>query len=39
VPDVDCLVDERVGLGRLLGDGVDSVLEDVALAASHSAES
>jgi hypothetical protein len=29
------LVDELVGLHRLLGDGVDGVLEDVALAACH----
>jgi hypothetical protein len=31
------LVDELVGLRRLLGDGVDGVLEDVAFAACHSA--
>jgi hypothetical protein len=35
VPNVDRLVDEGVGLHRLLGDCVDGVLEDVAFAACH----
>jgi hypothetical protein len=35
VPDLDRLVDERVGLGGPALDGVDSVLEDLALSAGH----
>ena len=35
VPDLDRLVDERVGLGGLLGDGLESVLVDLALLAGH----
>jgi hypothetical protein len=35
VPDRDRLIDEVVGLRRLLGDGVDGVLEDLALTAWH----
>ena len=35
VPDLDRLVDERAGLGGLLRDGVDDVLEDLALAVRH----
>jgi hypothetical protein len=31
VPDFDRLVDEVVGLGRLLSDGVNRLLEDVSL--------
>ena len=38
VPDLDRLVDERVGLGGLLGDGVESVLEDLALSAGMVAQ-
>src|SRR4029450_7867899 len=30
-----CLVDEIIGFRRLLGDGVDSMLEDLALSACH----
>jgi hypothetical protein len=33
VPNLDCLFDEVVGLRRLLGDGMDGVLEDLALTA------
>ena len=35
VPNVDRFVDQVVGLRGLLGNGVDGVLEDLALAASH----
>lgn len=35
VPDLDRLIDEVVGLGSLLGDGVHGVLEDLALSAGH----
>jgi hypothetical protein len=35
VPDFDRFVDEVVGLGGLLRDGVDSVLKDLAFSASH----
>jgi hypothetical protein len=35
VPDLDRLVDELVGLRRLLGDGVDGVLEDLPFTACH----
>jgi hypothetical protein len=34
-PDLDRLVDEVIGLRGLLGDGVDGVLEDLALTACH----
>ena len=37
VPDLDRLIDESVGLGGLLGDGVDGVLENVSLSARHEA--
>jgi len=37
VPDFDCLVDELLGLGSLLGDGVDGAFEDVAFTTSHGA--
>jgi len=35
VPDLDRLVDESVGPGCLFGNGVDGMLGDVALSASH----
>jgi hypothetical protein len=37
VPDIDRLVDEIVGLGGLLGDCVDGVLENLSLSACHAA--
>jgi hypothetical protein len=36
--DLDRVVDEVVGLGRLLGDGVDGVLEDLAFSACYGAD-
>jgi hypothetical protein len=38
VSDLDRLVDERVGLRRLLGNGVNGVLEDLPLALRHKPE-
>ena len=38
VADVDCLVNEVVGLGGLLGDGVDGLFEDMLLARPHCVE-
>jgi hypothetical protein len=35
MPDLDRFIDEVIGLGRLLGDGVDGALEDAALSPSH----
>jgi hypothetical protein len=37
VPNPDRLVNEVVGLRRLLGNGVDGVLEDLSLPPGHSA--